>query len=155
MQGLYRQGILGFYKGNAMRMTHILFYEMIRNNVHYFASMDENILKGGSYFMLEYASALFASMFLHPIHFAESRLVLNNRLPNFNSYKSLYTLMLTNRMNNGVYRGWTTYIPINFVLAFSGYNYSNSSSPFSYLSRQLLCQTLIYPLVTILRRLEC
>ena len=138
-----------------MRMTHILLYELVRNNIHYYANFDENILQGGSYFMLEYASALTVSLMLHPFHFAESRFILNNRLPNFGSYKSVYTLIMTNRMTNGVYRGWTSYFPINFVLAFSGYNYSNSSNPLSYLSRQLLCQTLIYPLMTILRRLEC
>jgi Mitochondrial carrier protein len=35
IQGLYRQGILGFYKGNGARCAHIFLYQILRNDVQY------------------------------------------------------------------------------------------------------------------------
>lgn len=94
IQGLYRQGILGFYKGNGCRLAHIFFYGVVNNNILYFLDTDEKIFKRSS-FWVNYLSATVASMFLHPLHFAEARMVLNNRIPQFNSYKSLWTLFMS------------------------------------------------------------
>jgi len=95
MQGLYRQGILGFYKGNLMRLSHIAIYGQWRDILIYYAYRDKNILTSRSNFFVDLAAATFASICLHPFHYAESRMVLNNRLPNFGSYKSLFSLLIS------------------------------------------------------------
>jgi hypothetical protein len=33
IQGLYKQGILGFYKGNGCRIFHLFVFEYLRNNL--------------------------------------------------------------------------------------------------------------------------
>ena len=91
MRGLHRQGILGFYKGNACRCAHWLTYDLLRTRIQYMCDTDDALFKRHSFF-IDLAAACAASLFLHPLHFAEARLVLNNRLPNFSAYKSLYTL---------------------------------------------------------------
>ena len=55
---------------------------------------DEVILKRNSFFK-DLVAATAASLLLHPLHFAEARLVLNNRLPNFSAYKSLFSMAIS------------------------------------------------------------
>ena len=55
--------------------------------------------------------------FLHPLHLAESRLVLQNRLPNFQTYKSLWTMFMTSYKE--LLRGVTAHIPRSFLLSMS------------------------------------
>ena len=73
--------------------------------------------------MRDFAAASFASIFLHPLHFAEARLVLQNRLPNFQSYKSLWTMFMSSYKE--MYKGITAHIPRNFLLALSKWHPTN------------------------------
>jgi len=75
-----------------------------------------NIFKRNS-FMRDFLAATLASMFLHPLHLAEARLVLQNRLPNFTSYKSLWTMFLSSFKEMG--KGITGHIPRSFILSLS------------------------------------
>ena len=101
--------------------------------MHYHINQDSNILESSPSFLLELGSAITASMMLHPLHFAESRFILNNRLPNFGAYKSLYTLILTNRNLTEVARGASVHLPVSLIMAFSGFNFSRSVNELSYL----------------------
>ena len=116
VQGLYRQGILGFYKGNAVRCAHISLYLILRNDMQSYFDFGNNIFKRNS-FMRDFLAATVASMFLHPLHLAEARLVLQNRLPNFTSYKSLWTMFLSSFKELG--KGITGHIPRSFILSLS------------------------------------
>jgi hypothetical protein len=82
IQGLYRQGILGFYKGNGVRCAHVFLYQVFRNDVQFYFDFGDNIFRRNSFFR-DFAAASIAGVFLHPLHLAEARLVLQNRLPNF------------------------------------------------------------------------
>lgn len=155
IQGLYRQGILGFYKGNGCRLFHIYFYGKIRNDLIYYTNRDQNIMTSRTSFFTEFVAATVASLFMHPIHFAESRMILNNRLPNFGAYKSLYTLVMASRDPHIVRRGASVHVPVNFIMAFTGFNYFSSINYYTYVMQMLSFHTLIYPLLTIQRRLEC
>ena len=75
VQGLYRQGLLGFYKGNGVRCAHIFLYQIFRNDVQYYLDFGDNIFKRNSFFR-DFFAATAASVFLHPLHLAEARLVL-------------------------------------------------------------------------------
>ena len=130
LQGLYRQGLLGFYKGNACRCAHVLGYDVFRIRINQMLDTDEAILKRNS-FWKDLIAATAASLLLHPLHYAEARLVLNNRLPNFSAYKSAFTLASSSVGSTSikdVFRGVTIHFPRSFILAFSGFNYSSSAS---------------------------
>lgn len=75
IQGLYRQGILGFYKGNGIRVLHIFMYTIIRNDTQYFLDYGDNIFRKNSFFR-DFAAATAASLFLHPLHLLEARYIL-------------------------------------------------------------------------------
>lgn len=73
---------MAFYKGNGVRVLHIYVYSVLRNDLGYYFDNGESIFRKDS-FIRDFAAATIASMFLHPLHLAEARLILQNRLPNF------------------------------------------------------------------------
>ena len=80
-------------------------------------------------------------------------MVLNNRLPNFSAYKSLYSLGMTS-MEQAT-RGASVHVPRSFILAFSGFNYFSSANLQTFVATQIAFHSLAYPLLTVQRRLEC
>ena len=91
---------------------------------------DDAILKRNS-FWKDHVAATTASVLLHPLHYAEARLVLNNRLPNFSAYKSAFTLATSSVSATSIkdiFRGVTIHFPRSVILAFSGFNYSSSAT---------------------------
>lgn len=130
VRGLYRQGILGFYKGNACRCVHLLAYDLIRHRLMYAMDTDDTALFKRHSFFTDMTAACAASLFLHPLHFAEARLVLSNRLPNFSAYKSLYSMAVSSVSFSGAgapfTRGASVHLPRSFIIAFSGFNYFSS-----------------------------
>jgi hypothetical protein len=91
-------------------------------------------------FLIDFGAALAASVALHPIHFAEARWVLNNRLPNFNSYRS--TLTMWYACTNQLARGITAHLPRSFLLSMTGYNYFNSVNVYNYIASMLCFHSL-------------
>ena len=146
IQGLHKQGIFAFYKGNACRVFHIFGYEYMRVYLLYRTDSSDQIYQRSSFFK-EYCAALTASLFMHPFHFAEARWVLNNRLPAFSAYKSSFTLFLSASTQLG--RGTTAYVPRNFILAMTGYNYFSAINIYSFYAQMLLFHTIQYPLLTV------
>ena len=61
-------------------------------------------------------------------------MILNNRLPNFGSYKSLYTLVMASRDPAIVRRGASVHVPVNFIMAFTGFNYFSSINYYTYIA---------------------
>jgi Mitochondrial carrier protein len=134
----------------------------LRNDTQYFLDFGNNIFKRNS-FLRDFAAASVAGIFLHPLHFAEARLVLQNRLPNFQSYKSLWTMFMSSYKE--MYKGITAHIPRSFLLSLSkritdnidlaGFNYFSSVNIYTYLLQNFAFHSLAYPILTIQRRLEC
>ena len=122
----------------------------------------KNIFKRNS-FLRDFLAATIASVFLHPLHLAEARLVLQNRLPNFTSYKSLWTMFLSSYREMG--KGITGHIPRSFILSLSkaighnyyiaGFNYFSAVNIYTYLVQNFVFHSLAYPFLTAQRRLEC
>jgi len=119
IQGLYRQGILGFYKGNGMRLAHVFLFLQVRLKMQFYFDTEKDIYKRNS-FIKDFAAAAIADVFLHPLHLAEARLVLQNRLPNFQSYKSSWSLFISSYRE--FHRGMSAHVPRNFILALSKIN---------------------------------
>lgn len=103
-------------------------------------------MKPNSYFV-DLAASLLAGLFVHPFHVAEARYILNNRLPNFNAYKSGYTYLMSIGLDfmNGI----SLTLPRTLLLSLTGFNYWNSANLYNYLTTQLIFQTAAYPLLTI------
>ena len=83
----------------------------------------------------DFTASLLASLMMHPFHVGEARYILNNRLPNFNSYKSSYTFLTNIGMDflNGI----TVHLPRSFILSLTGFNYWSAANIYSYLATQL------------------
>ncbi|CDW86920.1 UNKNOWN [Stylonychia lemnae] len=152
IQGLSKQGILGFYKGNGLRMTHIFLYAAMRNHISYSLDFGDDIFRKNS-FWRDFLAATTASLLLHPLHLIEARFILQNRLPNFQSYRSTYMFIIRNYTE--ILKGITAHIPRNFLLAMTGFNYFSSVNIFAYLGQTLAFHTLAYPILTAQRRMEC
>jgi hypothetical protein len=75
--------------------------------------------------MRDFLAATVAGIFLHPLHLAEARLILQNRLPNFSTYKSLWTMFMTSYKE--MYKGITAHIPRSFVISLSNFCFFNLS----------------------------
>ena len=90
---MYRQGILGFYKGNGWRLLHFFAYDVHRTWLQQYMDTEETILRRDSFFK-DFLASLGASLYLHPLHAVEARYILNNRIPAFQSYKSFYSMLL-------------------------------------------------------------
>ncbi len=76
ISGLYKQGILGFYKGNGLRVLHaylFLSYQTYINNQY--IEGDDVFNQKPNYFKTLF-SALSCSAILHVIHLGEARFVL-------------------------------------------------------------------------------
>jgi hypothetical protein len=132
-----------------MRLLHIYTFGYTRNSIVYYMNRDKNVLTSRSNFFVDLSAAIVASMLMHPLHFAESRMILNNRLPNFGSYKSLYSLYISSQDAGTVFRGITVHIPVTFILAFTGFNYMSATNYYTYLLQILSFHTIVYPLLTV------
>jgi len=76
IQGLYKQGILGFYKGNGLRITYGYLYLTIitQMNHDYFDGPDVMAIKPS--YTKTFVTSLGACTALHFLHLAEARFVL-------------------------------------------------------------------------------
>jgi len=125
VRGLYRQGILGFYKGNGCRLAHIYLYEVHRTWFQQFLDRDETILKRTS-FVKDFLASLVTSCYLHFLHIMEARFIINNRIPSFQSYKSTYSMLTTLGMQ--YFNGMSVYFPRTLILSLTGFNYFSSAN---------------------------
>lgn len=113
---------------------------------------EQTIVSKNSFFK-DFAAAFVASLYLHPLHWAEARYILNNRIPAFQSYKSLYTMGF--QSGHQVFNGITVHLPRSLLISLAGFNYFRSANYQTYMATQLAFTTAAYPLLTIQRRLEC
>lgn len=75
IKGLSKQGFLGFYKGNMYRQFGILFTGIGQIQIAH--KWKEK--SGGFAFLSHLTGAVIADMAFHPLHFIESRYILQNR----------------------------------------------------------------------------
>jgi hypothetical protein len=99
-----------------MRIAHIVFYQALRNQLCYNLDFGDDIFRKNS-FWRDFTAATLSSLMLHPFHLLEARFILQNRLPNFQTYRSTWMFMLRNYTE--IFKGITAHIPRNFILAMS------------------------------------
>ena len=156
IQGLYKQSIRGFYKGNMIRSAHILLFHKLNAdlNTHAEQTWPDTFKQVKQVPCLkEFLLATTVDMLLQPLFLAETRFIAQNRHPNFSIYSSV--LDLVRKSPTELYRGVTMNIPRNFFIALTGLKMSDELSLTQYYGSTLAFQTLAYPFLTLQKRLEC
>ncbi len=93
---------------------------------------------------------------LHPLHVAQSRFILQNRLPGFFSYKSLHHFFRLHFLqSHEIYKGCWGMLPINLVNSVFLVLTMKDTSIQTYGAASILSTLLTYPIVTAMRRYEC
>ena len=125
IQGLYKQGILGFYKGNGIRIVHGYMYLTLVTqwNNNYLDGPD--VMNIQPSYVKTLGTGLLASTILHFLHVTEARFVLQNRLPNFQSYSSIFALVRDslNKNRGEMFNGMPGYIPILSILTMANFQF--------------------------------
>jgi len=84
----------------------------------------------------------------------QSRFILQNRLPNFHVYKSIYHFFKKHYRNpREIMQGWKAHIPRNILMTFCWINFLKDRPFEGFIISTLLSHTLCYPLTTVIRRL--
>lgn len=92
-------------------------FHSFRNDFSRRMERQEGMFIKKSSFTRDFIAAMMADLMLHPLHLVEARYVLQNRLPNFISYKSLYSFGISSYAE--LHKGMFLHIPRNFILALS------------------------------------
>jgi len=100
----------------------------------------------------EFLFAASIDILLHPLHVAETRFIMQNRVRNFAVYHSLFDLF--RKSYSELARGILTHIPRNFFVALTGLKLTDQVSTTSYYMTTIVFQALAYPFLTIQRRQE-
>lgn len=86
---------------------------------------EETILKRTS-FVKDFIASSLSAVYLHVLHVTEARMILNNRIPSFQSYKSTYSMLTT--MGTQWFNGIWVHFPRSFLLSMTGFNYFSSAN---------------------------
>lgn len=150
---LGQQGVLGFYKGNGIGLIYALTQGTLKSLSNGFVTRygeltDRNKL------VLSLGLSTIIDIALQPLHVVQSRLILQDRRKNFLTYPTALDAFKSIYKQNRLFAGAIGHIPINIALAgVLGVAPKFSTNVFllgTYLSA--LCT---YPIMTVMRRLEC
>jgi len=151
INSLKKQGILGFYKGNAIRL--VAFSSIYRGRItldwyfrEHFDMRSNSILK----MFLVYTMI---DILAHPLFVMESRYILQNRLPQFKIFPSIWKYKT--RSKDELFVGILTQIPKNVVWLSSNLLYFSFPSFYALLLNNLISNVMVYPILTSMRRLVC
>ena len=114
IKGLNKQGILGFYKGNGLRLSYYVLYMHCIQELNHNYIEGEDVLQSRTSFLKIFSVNLAACTCLHFLHLAEARFVLQNRLPSFRTYKSLPMFIRDSfsSARGDLFNGFPAYLPI-------------------------------------------
>jgi hypothetical protein len=152
IKGLYRQGILAFYKGNFYRLFTYFVVHRFKISMNWYLKDTSDFLKR-FHLLREWISLTIGDMLLHPLFMLENRLILQNRLPQFQFYNNFFKFH--SRSYSDMYKGFLGHMPKNFLFL-GGFYFCYSIPSYSNLAFATLFGGIIsYPIVTPLRRLVC
>ena len=152
IKGLYKQGVLGFYKGNYWRFFFIMIPLRARITLDYYI-LDHfpNLHKIS--FLKDLFVFTFTDTICHPAFLVETRYVLQNRLPQFQVYTNF--LKVRFRQFHEVWVGAYNHFFRNFLLISGMYIFKSTLFPENYTMCYLGGQIFSYPVLTAMRRLVC
>ena len=151
IKGLYRQGVLSFYKGNLYRLVTNAASQRCAISLQWYLRENYPSMAAVS-FLRDWMCMSACDIALHLGFVIENRFILQNRLPTFNIYKN--ALQLYMRSNQEVFRGAASHILKNFLFLF-GFYASSILYKADYLYSVLLGTFCSYPFLTAFRRVVC
>mmetsp|Transcript_6241 Transcript_6241/g.10828 ORF Transcript_6241/g.10828 Transcript_6241/m.10828 type:complete len:322 (-) Transcript_6241:30-995(-) len=146
------QGYQGFYKGNLINSVH---YASTCGGKMWFTSFTgiQSLDPGFFKYFLSLGVSILTDIAFQPLSVIHTRFVLQNRLPQFATYKSVYRLY-TKVSAAELYQGYTVILPSHMALNLS-YAFFVSGLGHQYMPLvafgSVACT---YPLTTVMRRLE-
>jgi len=153
---LNKQGVLSFWKGLIYRLGFIFTPPFVMLGINnYIKELDTSMNYSIYNYKLIYLIYSSIEFIIHPFYLIESRYILQNRLPHFRVYNSIFKLF--NRSSTDIYQGALSHFPKNFILFsvfFATERLRFTYSFPSYISF-LTALTAIYPINTAIRRLCC
>lgn len=163
------QGILSYYKGTIYRILYFLNSKFLKINLNFYliSQMSKN---NNSVFedlfdsSIALISICLADVFFHPLFVVESRYILQNRLPHFRTYQSLFQYFIVNKFE--IIKGFYGQIfkNIAFYTSAAAYSrifslYENDTSEkmnnFKIYSTLCIGTFFSYPILTAMRRYCC
>ncbi|KAM3139475.1 hypothetical protein pb186bvf_008500 [Paramecium bursaria] len=159
IQGLAKQGILGFYKGNFLGLVHLLLNGNFK--LQFLSTLDYRM---DSFW--HYGSELSKAMIVllicsaidfttNPIQLLQSRFIIQNRLPNFYIYKSSIRAVkkhLTNQKE--FFRGGSGHLYKNLFVLLSQLPIGQIQQKYHHIYFFLTSNIFAYPWITVIRRLQ-
>ena len=151
INALQKQGILGFYKGNGIRMVAYGAINRGRITLDWFFRdryqfKEHNIVK----VFLVYT---IIDILAHPLFVMESRFILQNRLPNFRVFPSI--IKYKSRSKDELFVNILCQIPKNVTIILSNFVFFSKPNLYSLLINNIITNVFIYPILTCMRRLVC
>ncbi len=151
IKGLYRQGILGFYKGNLCRLFFNIISQRASISLNWFF-VEKFPMFSSITFLKQLICLSLCEMSLHLFFVAENRFTLQNRTPQFFIYKNIYQFW--RRSGRETFRGTPSHLGKNFCYLFGFY--LNSYFIIPDISVSMLVGTFFsYPYLTAFRRVVC
>jgi len=157
--GLMRQGLLGFYKGNLLSIMHMITNLKAKEKgwelTTMFPAMSQ-FQAFGPLVSLTFGTSMsiLADFLSHPLSTLQARFMLQNRIPKFSTYRSLFSGLRTCRFE--LFNGLLASVPRNIALTTGVLCcVGDPGSIHSIFSMGLIGGTLSYPFLTAQRRLQC
>ncbi len=160
IRGLVKQEVQGFYKGNWIGIIYegcrTLAKVSLINPVFYSDNIRQKETNLGSKIFVVFAFSSLCDIIIQPFHVMQSRFILQNRLPGFFTYRSIWQYLRQNVHNaSGMFVGWRATIPTNALFSLATGYASVQSDTWKIVSSFSLSHFLLYPVWTAQRRLEC
>ncbi|EGR31220.1 mitochondrial carrier protein, putative [Ichthyophthirius multifiliis] len=156
IQSLKNQGFQGFYKGNLLS----LFYQVITANLRYETLGMQQYQEIINIFIFLYIQALgiicAIDVICQPIQLLSTRFILQNRIPEFSTYKSIMFALKKHRNRpKELLQGASGQCGKNVVQLLINNVIGSSGNIQSYLISSFIGHLTVYPILTAVRRLEC
>ena len=159
-RSLGKEGLKGFYKGNLFGIiyTNLQTFFKIKSSFeieNYLNTRNDGFSEWQSFSSILFVNTLI-DILLQPIHQIQSRFILQDSRANFKLYFSLLDYIKKSNKKNlkTFFQGWQTNLPINIAFSISSTIPNNNKFALIF-SSYFLTSILVYPFMTLQRRLEC
>ena len=150
---LGQQGVLGFYKGNGVGLVYALTQGTLKSLSNGFVANYSDWTERNK-LIASLGLSTMIDMTLQPLHVIQSRLILQDRRKNFLTYPTVLDAFRSMNAQGRLFAGAVGHIPINIALI----GILGSAPKFSanvFLLGSYLSALVTYPVMTVMRRLEC
>jgi hypothetical protein len=151
IKGLYRQGILGFWKGNLVRLVTTSASQRASITLQWALKERYEMAKHLN-FLRDWICMSICDTMCHVGFVLENRYILQNRQPQFLIYKN--ALQFYKRSNHEIFRGASGHFAKNLLFSI-GYYLDMFRADSSYTTSVFLGCLLSYPYLTAFRRIVC